>query len=253
MSLGIRFSRASIPDLVLPLPAPGTPLTVLAVKRLIRRDRADDTARRRLRLIYGGRVLADKEDLAHTTRAIAERHADLAARQVQFPAQSGGQDAVEPLVIWLHCSVGDALTDEELSNETDTGSQPAPSTLPQPMGFDRLRSAGFSEQDIAQLRAQFSRLHGVAGGAGSSGDPDAARQMEERWIDEGASAPDTLPDGSPVGVYEDLFVGTIVGFFLGLVALFFLREGSIFSKRQQMAIIAGIIINVSFAILRVYY
>ncbi|KAK9240782.1 DUF2407 C-terminal domain-containing protein [Lipomyces kononenkoae] len=243
MSLAIRFSRTSIPDLRIPLPAPGTPCPVTSLKRQIRKARPEDTARRRLRLIHAGRVLPDTADLSTVVRPIVEQHA---AATADSPI---GDDGNEPLTIWLHCSVGDQLTDEELSRETDAGSPPIPSTLPQPMGFDRLRSAGFSEQDIEQLRAQFSRLHGVTGDT----DSDAARRLEERWIDEGATAPDTLPDGSPVGVYEDLLLGTVVGFFLGLLALFFLREGSIFSKRQQMAIIAGIIINVSFAILRVYY
>ncbi|KAK9485017.1 DUF2407 C-terminal domain-containing protein [Lipomyces starkeyi] len=242
MSLAIRFSKTSIPDLRMPLPAPGTSTPVSALKRQIRKARPADTSRRRLRLIHAGRVLPDTTDLSPLVRPIVDQHSAVTA---SLPV---GEDG-EPLTIWLHCSVGDQLTDEELSRESDTGSQQGPSTIPQPLGFDRLRSAGFSDQDIAQLRTQFNRLHGVAAGT----DSDAARQLEERWIDEGASAPDTLPDGSPVGVYEDLLLGTVVGFFLGLLALFFLREGSIFTKRQQMAIIAGIIINVSFAILRVYY
>ncbi|KAK9333255.1 DUF2407 C-terminal domain-containing protein [Lipomyces starkeyi] len=240
MSLAIRFSKTSIPDLRIPLPAPGTSTPVSALKRQIRKARPADTSRRRLRLIHAGRVLPDTTDLSPLVRPIVDQHSSVTA---SLPV---GEDG-EPLTIWLHCSVGDQLTDEELSRESDTGQ--GPSTIPQPLGFDRLRSAGFSDQDIAQLRTQFNRLHGVAAGT----DSDAARQLEERWIDEGASAPDTLPDGSPVGVYEDLLLGTVVGFFLGLLALFFLREGSIFTKRQQMAIIAGIIINVSFAILRVYY
>ncbi|KAK7204334.1 DUF2407 C-terminal domain-containing protein [Myxozyma melibiosi] len=255
MSLGIRFSRTSIPDLILPLPAPSTALPVASVKRRIRTDRAADTSRRRLRLIYGGRALPDSDDLAKTIKPIAELQSGRSSAEYAAGAASGAgaqtDDADDERLrtIWLLCSVGDVLTDEELAQENDTGSQPLPSTLPAPVGFDRLRSAGFSDEDIAQLRAQFNRLHGGS----LNTDPEAARQLEDRWIDEGASAPDTLPDGSPIGVYEDLLLGTVVGFFLGFVALFFLREGSIFSKRQQMAIIAGIIINVSFAILKVYY
>ncbi|KAK9465848.1 DUF2407 C-terminal domain-containing protein [Lipomyces arxii] len=234
MSLIVRFSKTSIKDLSIPLPAPGTAAPVSAIKRQIRKSRPTDTAKRRLRLIYAGRVLPDSADLGQLIPSSAR-------------ADANGENGT---TTYLHCSVGDVLTDEELAHEENEGqAQQQTSTLPQPMGFDRLRTAGFSEQDIAQLRAQFNRLHGVS----TTADSDAARQLEERWIDEGASAPDTLPDGSPVGVYEDLLVGTTVGFFLGFFALFFLREGVIFSKRQQMAIIAGIIINVSFAVLRVYY
>ncbi|KAK9457650.1 DUF2407 C-terminal domain-containing protein [Dipodascopsis uninucleata] len=257
MVLGIRFSKASIPDLKLPLPAPGTALPISAIKRQIRKSRATDTAKRRLRLIYAGRVLSDSTDFAKLIApSTSEPSTESQQRSSTSPPTSispvsehsntSGEENV-PFTIWLHCSVGDILTDEELDQENDDG--PIPSTLPQPVGFDRLRAAGFSERDIANIRQQFTRIHEGS----ATGDPIAARQLEERWMDEGASATDTLPDGSPVGLYEDLFLGAVVGFFLGFVSLFFLREGSIFSKRQQMAIIAGLIINISFAILRVYY
>ncbi|KAK9462674.1 DUF2407 C-terminal domain-containing protein [Lipomyces oligophaga] len=244
MSISIRFSKTSVPDLVLPLPAPSTSLPVSAVKQWIRRERPADTARRRLRLIYGGRALADSDDLTTSLKPLVAYYSSMHDKT----AGEDDEDA-DSFTLWLLCSVGEVLNDEELAQATDTGSQPTQTTTPAPLGFDRLRSAGFSELDIAQLRSQFARLHGGT----VTADSDAARQLEERWIDEGATAPDTLPDGSPVGVYEDLLLGTSVGFFLGFVALFFLREGAVFSKRQQMAIIAGIIINLSFGILRVYY
>ncbi|KAK9480260.1 DUF2407 C-terminal domain-containing protein [Lipomyces japonicus] len=248
-SIGIRFSKTTIPDLNLPLPSPGTRLPVAALKKQVRKLRPADTARRRLRLIYAGRVLPDADDLALIIDNLRQQHQQGGKINNNY---NHGATASEPVVLWLNCSVGDALSDVELALEFDTGVQPAPSTLPQPIGFDRLRSAGFSEQDIAQLRIQFNRLHGGLNNNNNKHD-DATRQLEERWMNEGATAQDTLPDGSPVGVYEDLLFGTVVGFFLGFIALFFLREGSMFSKRQQMAIIAGIIINISFAILRMYY
>jgi hypothetical protein len=46
--------------------------------------------------------------------------------------------------------------------------------------------------------------------------------------------------------------GLIFGFFLGIICLFWFRE-SVFSRRQQMGIIAGMLINISFGVLHVYY
>ncbi|KAK9473294.1 DUF2407 C-terminal domain-containing protein [Dipodascopsis tothii] len=255
MPIIVRFSKASIADLRFQFPSPGTVFLISTIKKQIRKERSDETKRRRLRLIYGGRVLSDSVDFAEIIKPILERNSISQSTEGIEKSTSQIKDASddsllndEPFNVFLHCSVGDLLGENELF-EVDTGSQPVPSTVPRPVGFDRLRSAGFSEQDIAQLRLQFNRLHG-----GNVGDTDdETRQMEERWIDEGAHAQDTLADGSPIGAYEDLFLGTIVGFFFGFLSLFFLREGGIFTKRQQMAIVAGLIVNVSFAILRVYY
>lgn len=46
--------------------------------------------------------------------------------------------------------------------------------------------------------------------------------------------------------------GLMLGFFLGIICLFWFRE-SVFSRRHQMGIVAGILINISFGVLRVYY
>lgn len=119
MSLGIRFSRASIPDLQLPLPAPGTPLPVFSVKHQIRKDRAQDTARRRLRLIYGGRALPDADDLVKTIKPITEHYNSDNSSSASLAVKTG--DNEQPLTIWLLCSVGDVLTDEELAQESDSG------------------------------------------------------------------------------------------------------------------------------------
>jgi hypothetical protein len=75
--------------------------------------------------------------------------------------------------------MGEPLSDKEFEEEErDKQTQ---STLPLPVGFDRLRSAGFSEDDIASLRAQFQRFHRSRGEDADSVDVTA---MEERWLDE---------------------------------------------------------------------
>lgn len=54
------------------------------------------------------------------------------------------------------------------------------------------------------------------------------------------------------GTYKEMMWGLIFGFFLGIICLFWFRE-SVFSRRQQMGIIAGMLINISFGVLHVYY
>jgi hypothetical protein len=87
--------------------------------------------------------------------------------------------------------MGEPLTDEEF--EVEEREKRTQSTLPLPVGFDRLRSAGFSDDDIASLRAQFQRFHGSRGDEDESVDITA---MEERWLDE------TIGLGGAGGVVE---------------------------------------------------
>lgn len=122
---------------------------------------------------------------------------------------------------------------------------PPRTTLPQPLGFDRLLSAGFSEADVASLRLQFNRLHGY-----SRDEEENARLLEDRWIDESAGQGQELADGSPAGSYEDMFVGMAIGFFWP-VAIFLMREEGVFSKRRQMAVVAGLLVNLAFSVLRI--
>jgi hypothetical protein len=59
-----------------------------------------------------------------------------------------------------------------------------------PTGFDRLREAGFTEEDIRNIRTQFHRLHGTTFEESPS---EEARNLEEQWMD---NTGETLPDGS---------------------------------------------------------
>ncbi|KAI9310493.1 DUF2407 C-terminal domain-containing protein [Dichotomocladium elegans] len=117
--------------------------------------------------------------------------------------------------------------------------------LATPVGFDRLRDAGFSEEDIREIRLRFHRAHGITADENSA----EARNLEDEWID---NSNETLADGSLQGTYKEMMWGLLLGFFLGLICLFWFRE-SVFTRRHQMGIVAGIFINLSFGILHVYY
>lgn len=287
----IKFSDASFPDLVLPLTQ--TDLVSLRVSTLRRQIRAQVVgnsgsgsgsgennegqgrrlANRRLRLIHAGRVLNEQVDLVR----------DVAKLPSTTSVASGGTG--EPKRVYVHCSIGDILTAAELAREaeldqgvttgtTGSGSQGPPAwatTGPEPRGFDRLRSAGFSDGDVAALRAQFSSLHGT--GTTGTDIPNANNEeeltrLEEQWISTGVL--DAPPEGSPLSDdYLEELVGLLAGMFLGILAVVFLKEqvrgdgssagggglgggGGVFSRRQRRSVLAGVAINVSFALVRMF-
>ncbi|KAF9175165.1 hypothetical protein BGX21_007498 [Mortierella sp. AD011] len=136
----------------------------------------------------------------------------------------------------------------------------SPTMAPQATGFDRLREAGFSEDEIRSIRRQFhASRETMASSVGENGiaieldqDEDSrarARRIEEEWIDQHGA--ETLPEGLE-GSYGEMVWGLMLGFFMGLMALFWFKEAT-FSRRQQMGIIAGLMINIGFGCLHLYY
>jgi hypothetical protein len=122
-----------------------------------------------------GKVLHDQTPLKAIQKSHSRQHSIPA-----IPSSVKGKEK-EPVAdrLWIHCSMGEALSDEEF--EEEEREKQTQTTLPLPVGFDRLRSAGFSDEDISSLRAQFQRFH-------SSREDDAeavdVTAMEERWLDE---------------------------------------------------------------------
>ena len=116
--------------------------------------------------------------------------------------------------------MGEQLSDEEF--ETEERDKQTQSTLPLPVGFDRLRSAGFSDDDIASLRAQFQRFHEAR--VGDDEQTVDITAMEERWLDEtiGLGGGQSVSDGAPSDSYEETLFGFLIGYFaVGASHLFF--------------------------------
>ncbi|KAK3838183.1 MAG: DUF2407 C-terminal domain-containing protein [Linnemannia gamsii] len=154
----------------------------------------------------------------------------------------------------------DGAGDEDDEEEEEEEEELSPIMAPQATGFDRLREAGFSEDEIRSIRRQFHASRGtVTSTVGENGiavgldqDEDAsarARRVEEEWIDQHGA--ETLPEGLE-GSYGEMVWGLMLGFFMGLIVLFWFKEAT-FSRRQQMGIIAGLMINVGFGVLHLYY
>ena len=173
----IRFSSSSLTDLEITIPNVNEtpPPTVAALKQQIRFLRPAETHNRRLRLILAGKVLHDQSLLKAVLQGVSRRPSIPALH----PSVKGKEKEPPPDRLWIHCSMGEHLSDEEF--EQEEREKQTQSTLPLPVGFDRLRSAGFSDEDITSLRLQFQRFHSSRGDDNENVDVTA---MEERWLDE---------------------------------------------------------------------
>ncbi|KIK23484.1 hypothetical protein PISMIDRAFT_66500, partial [Pisolithus microcarpus 441] len=135
--LTIQFTEG-IPDLVLHTVEKDSVRDVKA-KIAIEHPQLSD---RRLRLIHAGRLLTDGICLHPWLTALEEKQHCVTSTSEEShpPAQSS-------MMTWLHCSVGPAV-------ERDMESEETPQIQPL-KGFDRLATAGFSEEDNANIRRQF--------------------------------------------------------------------------------------------------
>ncbi|KAH0543937.1 hypothetical protein FGG08_001838 [Glutinoglossum americanum] len=274
LNLTIRFST-SAPDLPLTIPSPQTK-TPLFLKQRIRLLRPAETSTRRLRLFHAGKTLQDTVPLADALRSVfppllpppppRQRHVDPKGKGKAREAEESPPQQQQQDTIFLSCSVGDELTPAELTAEQTAASTPSATTTttnatppppPQPRGFDRLLTAGFTPAEVAQLRAQFEQLQSYSYTPDTMPGAAEMRLLEDRWIDEsvapggigGGVGEDEI--GVPSGGYEDMLLGTMVGFFWPLGAVvWLLREEGVWSKRRQMAVVAGMLVNVAFSVLR---
>lgn len=248
--------------------------------KLVIRSRAHGTERRRLRLIYSGRVLNDQTNFK----------TDIFEPKLRQLRDLG--ERMDELQVYVHCLVGDELTLEQLLQEKEMDRKlQEVSTAPQVIGFDRLLSQGVLPQDVNDLRRQFHLVYlpeylenfpqlGVSDVEEDENRQEFIRQLEERWLEStvnGSNPPQLGVSTShshanePTGVAvapstaamraaaeldgthhnEDLLLGLVVGAFLGVVAFVFLMmDDTMFNKNQKLALVVGISTNVVFAIFR---
>ena len=82
--------------------------------------------------------------------------------------------------------------------------------------------------------------------------------LEERWLDNSANpstagAEDTGGFGSEdAGGLEDMLYGNLMGFFWPVGCVFWvMREEGVWTRRRQIAVLSGFLVNVMFGFLRV--
>lgn len=287
--LTIRFTT-NIPDLLLTIPTP-TSTTTLSLKHEIRETLPPDLKTHRLRLIHSGKVLPDTATISEALRLPPPPPSRPSPRNDLSHSDKGKGKAPlrdlpvppappPPQRVYIHCSIGDALTHSELVAEAEAtlaseqpSRAPTPSaqqenegptststttTTPAPRGFDRLLSAGFTPTEIAALRSQFLDLQSHTHTPDTMPSAAELRVLEDRWIDESTS-PNGGVDGGGGGVddgegggLEDMLWGNVMGFFWPLGAVvWLLREEGVWSKRRQIAVFTGLLVNVAFSVLRV--
>ncbi|KAH4018719.1 hypothetical protein HBI24_211560 [Parastagonospora nodorum] len=307
----IRFT-ASVPDLPLSINAPRT-ITTLSLKQLIREYLPPNHAPARLRLIYAGKVLADTEPLAKSLRIpqppprrdgpYNEDGPGSKSKGKQplrdTPAAEYGTTTEPPSdakKYYIHCSLGDALSPAELSQEatlaqttedslksqyesSQTSSQrreskssindvrrrssTATAPQPQPQGFDRLLSSGFTPQEVASLRSHFQTNLSFTHTPDTMPSPAEMRVLEDRWLDSTATDPSPALTGEggdtgwgagfavEDGGLDDMLWGYMTGFFWPLGALVWgFREEGVWSRRRQLAVVMGVLINTIFGFMR---
>jgi hypothetical protein len=277
IDLVVRFSNSS-PDITLDIHDPET-TSILSLKQRIRRALQPPASNSRLRLIHAGKVLVD------TTAVSKSLHINLPPPRSNDSGSAKGKgkqairDAEPPIArIYVHCSVGDVLTPSELASEQQaahdadlallhldpptfpiqTSDQNVTTTTPAPRGFDRLLSAGFTSSEVAALRAQFLAIQAHSHTPDTMPTGQELLALEERWLDntsnpaESGGAGDMGGFGSEdVGGLEDMLYGNLMGFFWPIGAMFWLmREEGVWSRRRQIAVLSGFIVNLTFGFLR---
>lgn len=240
-TLQIRFSDRNIPDLEVPIESQEELLQLnnAKLRQLVRNldpKIHSLTYNRRLRFIYNGRPVVDTASfqaaLANFAKLIEELSEEEEEEAPEQMSKTKGKETIpteQPRhKLYIHCIVGDVLSDAELQQEDALDTQvQQPSTTPAPIGIDRLLSAGFSEAEVAEIRRQFQSIYGpmlneqnsndledefetddeeeeqeeedVSIGAPSegpsslvSGGVDELRQLEERWMESSAADPGNL-------------------------------------------------------------
>ncbi|EHN00164.1 YOR223W-like protein [Saccharomyces cerevisiae x Saccharomyces kudriavzevii VIN7] len=234
---------------------------------MCRELRPTQTQKRRLKFIRNGSILNTHskiaEELTHYF-GTASRNSDTAT------SASGGSGKNK---YYIHCIIGtEELTQEELANEDlkDDATPSDDSMTTQAIGFDRLRSVGFTEQEIELLRQQFRATYGdleeeeerLAQDGNRDDETNDIRQLEEQWMESGNGTAQGNTTGNenedrfnsvPIANIKhnkDLLLGICVGFFFGVFGILLMKFDGLFNRRQKMAIFAGVIVNVMFCIVR---
>ncbi|ORZ22305.1 DUF2407 C-terminal domain-domain-containing protein [Absidia repens] len=176
---------------------------------------APHTSNKKIRLIYNGKILDNDTK-----------------RLYDYGIRTTG--------IFIHCVVSDHIQFDSTKTIKKKSNKIG--------GFDRLLESGFNNEEIRSIRTQFHRMQQTP----YEDDEDLTEQLqmlEEQWMNRTG---ETVPEGTAQGTYKEMMWGLMLGFFLGILCIFWVRE-SIFTRRHQMGILAGMLLNVTFGYMHVYH
>ncbi|EME30549.1 hypothetical protein Gasu_22190 isoform 1 [Galdieria sulphuraria] len=215
--------------------------TIDQLKDKVCQERKIDPKTKRIRLIYSGKLLSEGS-----------------SRLVDSKIEDGS---------YVHCVISDEVnvTSAGRTSNNQERSERLQTRIPvvdphsEYRGLDRLREAGFTEDEIAVLRRQFARSQGL--------NPDHLeetgdlRDLEERWMADASTHEITVGDleggaftdesvfGESEGTVHDFVFGLLVGFLLGIIVLVFLLDRGL-PRKRKLGILAGVVGNLLFGILR---
>jgi hypothetical protein len=257
------------------------------LKRQIRSHLDGSAASARLRLIHAGKVLQDNVALSKSLNVTVPPPPSADERAGKSEKAKGKQPvrdiskAPAAARVYIHCSIGDALTPSELTAEakaaedadralisktalnTAVGTQQdgaaISTTTPAPRGFDRLLSTGFTPAEVAALRTQFLAIQAHTHTPDTMPSGPELLALEERWLDNTHSTTSGAEGmevggfgGEDAGGLEDMLWGNLIGFFWPVGAMCWLmREEGVWSRRRQIAALSGFLVNLTFGFLRV--
>ena len=271
LTLIIRFS-ASIPDLPLYISSPDSTFPS-TLSTLIRPQLPTDLSTCPLRYIFAGALLPPEVSLSKILRLEKSPqtnqkfyiHCSIATSTHFSQAELEGEAAASThLQQQQHTTTSTVVasyfsSSSSATNRQDANPQPPSPQPAQPQGFDRLLSAGFIPTEVASLRSQFLALYSHTHTPDTMPSPSEFRLLEERWLDSnnpsntptdtGDEGDGTLAGGS--GGLEDMLWGNVVGFFWAVGAIVWLvREEGVWSKRRQVGVLTGVLVNIAFYVLK---
>ncbi|KAJ4989300.1 hypothetical protein SVAN01_05205 [Stagonosporopsis vannaccii] len=148
------------------------------------------------------------------------------------------------------------------SSNNATQRRGSSTTTPAPQGFDRLLASGFTAQEVASLRSHFQTNLSFTHTPDTMPSPAEMRVLEDRWLDSTATDPSPALTGEAdagwgagfaveEGGLDDMLWGYMTGFFWPLGALIWgFREDGVWSRRRQLAVVMGVLINAIFGFMR---
>ncbi|KAH7064959.1 DUF2407 C-terminal domain-containing protein [Macrophomina phaseolina] len=259
-------------------PPPSAPDVKGKGKQPVREDEEDDANKPEPRRVYihcsiGDALAPAALDAEASAAASAE-----AALEAAFahPGRTRTTGTTAPPSSSLHTAAGSSASDAVAS-----ASIGHTSTTEAPRGFDRLLSTGFTPAEVQQLRSQFRANLSFTHTPDTMPSPEEIRVLEDRWLDNdmsgGGRPGGTVTDGagggggeggdggggggggggwgsatwSDNGGLDDMLYGNVVGFFWPLGALGWgFREEGVWSRRRQIAVLTGFLLNIIFGFLR---
>ncbi|KAI0601761.1 DUF2407 C-terminal domain-containing protein [Biscogniauxia sp. FL1348] len=225
-------SHASLPDLELDIPRPGS-TTVVSLKHLIRARLGSPNSTRRLRFIHGGKILPDGAVLSAVLRAPPgpppsssfysfphpDHHHPNAPSSVSGGGGGGGGNRKGKSVpgrpdpaalsrIYVNCSIGDELTPADLEAEAVAAAAPAP-LQPQPQAQHNASSSsrdGSSPLPSSHPSSAAPRGFDRLLSAGFTASEVNQLRLQFRSIQSSRYTPDALPSPDGFRRLEDAWI-----------------------------------------------